>query len=122
MQKLNPDEDAVEIEKVIRDFDNHIETGFQLATFQGPLCAEPVEGMAYFIEQVNVDKESLERELGKFERLSLFFLLIYTRAKPHVSSNGISDIGSKGCLPKWFARLVAQIDACYVYLRDSSLE
>ncbi|KAF8644511.1 hypothetical protein AX16_008388 [Volvariella volvacea WC 439] len=44
------------------DFDNQIETGFQLATFQGPLCAEPVEGLAYFVESVNVDKEALEKE------------------------------------------------------------
>lgn len=52
-------------EKVIRDFDDHFETGFQLATFQGPLCAEPVEGLAYFVESVEVDQESLEKEIGK---------------------------------------------------------
>lgn len=46
------------------DFTGHIETGFQLATFQGPLCAEPVEGMAYFVEDVQVDAESLEKEIG----------------------------------------------------------
>jgi len=64
MQRTNSDEDVVEIEKVIRDFDNHIETGFQIATFQGPLCAEPVEGMAYFVEQVDVNTEALEKEIG----------------------------------------------------------
>lgn len=52
-------------EKVIRDFDNHVETGFQLATFQGPLCAEPVEGMAYFVESVEIDRESLAKEIGQ---------------------------------------------------------
>jgi ribosome assembly protein 1 len=36
------------------DFDHHVETGFQLATFQGPLCYEPVEGMAYFLESLEV--------------------------------------------------------------------
>lgn len=46
------------------DFTGHIETGFQLATFQGPLCAEPVEGIGYFIEDVQVDTESLEKEMG----------------------------------------------------------
>ncbi|KAI9568395.1 P-loop containing nucleoside triphosphate hydrolase protein [Boletus coccyginus] len=45
------------------DFTSHIETGFQLATFQGPLCAEPVEGLAYFVEDVQVDMESLEKEI-----------------------------------------------------------
>lgn len=124
MQKFNLDEDGVEIEKVIRDFDNHIETGFQLATFQGPLCAEPVEGMAYFVEQVEVDRESLEKELGKFDDTfsHLFLLLKCTRAKPNVSSNWIIDIGRKRCLPEWFIRLVPQIDACHVYLRNSSTQ
>lgn len=48
------------------DFTGHIERGFQLATFQGPLCAEPVEGIAYFVEDVQVDVESLEKEIGTF--------------------------------------------------------
>lgn len=69
-QRLKPTTELghedVEIEKVIRDLDNHIETGFQLATFQGPLCAEPVEGLAYFVEEVKVDKEALEREMSQF--------------------------------------------------------
>ena len=63
--KVKSDEVQLESEKVIRDFDNHIETGFQLATFQGPLCAEPVQGMAYFVQKVGVDKEVLEKEISK---------------------------------------------------------
>ncbi|KAI9058442.1 translation elongation factor 2 [Trametes sanguinea] len=43
-------------------FDGHLETGFQLATFQGPLCAEPVEGMAYFVEDVTLNREGIEEE------------------------------------------------------------
>lgn len=65
LERTKVDEGIAEIDKAIRDFDNHIESGFQLATFQGPLCAEPVEGMAYFVEQVEIDRESLEREIGK---------------------------------------------------------
>ena len=64
LERTKVDEEIAEIDKTIRDFDNHIETGFQLATFQGPLCAEPVEGMAYFVEQVEIDTESLEKEIG----------------------------------------------------------
>lgn len=48
------------------DFTGHIETGFQLATFQGPLCAEPIEGVAYFVEDIQVDAENLEKEIGTF--------------------------------------------------------
>lgn len=62
---MKSDEVQLESEKVIRDFDNHIETGFQLATFQGPLCAEPVQGMAYFVQKVEVDKEVLEKEISR---------------------------------------------------------
>jgi ribosome assembly protein 1 len=49
----------------IANFDNHIETGFQLATAQGPLCAEPIEGLAFFLETLDVDAEALEREIGE---------------------------------------------------------
>lgn len=47
------------------DFGGHIETGFQLATFQGPLCAEPVEGLAYFVESVQVNVAAVEEEIGR---------------------------------------------------------
>lgn len=46
-------------------FDGHVETGFQLATFQGPLCSEPVEGLAYFVENVEIDEEGLRTEQGQ---------------------------------------------------------
>ncbi|KAJ9118998.1 hypothetical protein QFC24_005964 [Naganishia onofrii] len=39
---------------MLRDFDGNIQTGFQLANQQGPLCAEPVVGMAYFVEKIEV--------------------------------------------------------------------
>jgi len=58
------------IENIISDFDNHIESGFQLATIQGPLCSEPVEGLAYFVESVEVDQEALEKEMGEILNVS----------------------------------------------------
>ena len=68
---LNPYEINSGTEKIIKEFDNHIENGFQLGTFQGPLCAEPVEGLAYFVEQVEIDEEALDREMGdKFPEIS----------------------------------------------------
>lgn len=33
--------------------------------FQGPLCAEPVEGMAYFAEALEMDQAQLEGENGE---------------------------------------------------------
>ncbi|KAA1479454.1 P-loop containing nucleoside triphosphate hydrolase protein [Dentipellis sp. KUC8613] len=53
---------AKERDQLARDVDSHIETGFQIATFQGPLCAEPVQGVAYFLERVKIDKAGVERE------------------------------------------------------------
>ncbi|GJF00688.1 translation elongation factor 2 [Phanerochaete sordida] len=45
-----------------RDFDNHLETGFQLASFQGPLCAEPMEGLVFFVESLEIDRPGIEIE------------------------------------------------------------
>ncbi|BEJ14863.1 hypothetical protein CspHIS471_0406300 [Cutaneotrichosporon sp. HIS471] len=45
-------ESEADIARRLRDFDTSIEAGFQLATFQGPLCAEPVVGMAWILEQL----------------------------------------------------------------------
>jgi ribosome assembly protein 1 len=50
-------------EQFTYDFDNYLETGFQLATFRGPLCAEPVEGLAYFVESLDIDRELLDTEM-----------------------------------------------------------
>jgi ribosome assembly protein 1 len=49
--------------RLMRDFDHSIETGFQLATFQGPLCAEPVVGMAWVVESVEYNPQE---EQGMF--------------------------------------------------------
>lgn len=51
---------------MLRDFDGNIETGFQLANQQGPLCAEPVVGMAYFVEKVEVADLSGQEDTREF--------------------------------------------------------
>ena len=38
-----------------RDFADKISYAFQIATAQGPLCNEPVQGIAVFLEDVSVD-------------------------------------------------------------------
>jgi ribosome assembly protein 1 len=52
---------------VTRDFDGNIETGFQIATLHGPLCAEPMEGMAFFVERVETDRDGIGKEIGRRE-------------------------------------------------------
>ena len=46
-------------DSVTQDFDGNVETGFQIATLHGPLCAEPMEGMAFFVERVDIDRKSV---------------------------------------------------------------
>jgi len=52
-------------DKVTKDFDGNVVTGFQIATLHGPLCAEPIEGMAFFVEQVEIDREGIDKEDGR---------------------------------------------------------
>jgi ribosome assembly protein 1 len=43
----------------VKAFDESIDTAFQLTTLRGPLCNEPTQGMAYFVEKLEVN-ESVE--------------------------------------------------------------
>ncbi|KAJ3808074.1 translation elongation factor 2 [Lentinula aff. lateritia] len=60
-----PSDDDAQSSTPAADFDPlpYILTGFQLAMRQGPLCAEPVEGLTYFLEKVEVDQEKLAVEV-----------------------------------------------------------
>ncbi|KAK0538540.1 Cytoplasmic GTPase/eEF2-like protein (ribosomal biogenesis) [Tilletia horrida] len=46
-----------------------IDAGFQIASLQGPLCAEPVQGLAFFLESLQVDAEEATKD-GARARLS----------------------------------------------------
>lgn len=52
-----------------RDFSDKISYAFQLATAQGPLCNEPVQGIAVFLEEVTItqtdDESSARDNLGR---------------------------------------------------------
>lgn len=47
-----------------QEFENCVETGFEIASYRGPLCAEPVQGMAYFVESVEFNETAVENESG----------------------------------------------------------
>jgi ribosome assembly protein 1 len=51
-----------------RDFADKISYAFQLAMAQGPLCNEPVQGIAVFIDDVNVDASN-EDDISAREKL-----------------------------------------------------
>lgn len=65
LQSLNEqtDENDARAElRQLKDFENSIEAGFQMATFQGPLCAEPVVGMGWIVEAVQMNKDEEHQE------------------------------------------------------------
>ena len=57
---------AKEKDRLVQDVENSVETGFQIATFRGPLCAEPVEGLAYFVELLQIDQQAAVNESCAF--------------------------------------------------------
>ncbi|KAF9267559.1 P-loop containing nucleoside triphosphate hydrolase protein [Marasmius fiardii PR-910] len=83
------------------DFDGHIETGFQLATFQGPLCSEPVEGLAYFVESLEIDQERLTTEITQNRLTQVSGSLI--SAVRDACRNGLLD---------WSPRLMLAMYSC----------
>jgi ribosome assembly protein 1 len=40
---------------MLKDMEDGVETGFQLATFRGPLCDEPLQGTAIFIDEIRLE-------------------------------------------------------------------
>ena len=63
---ISADEATAKAElRLLRDFENSIEAGFQMAAFQGPLCAEPVVGMGWVVESIEYHPEEEETEQGE---------------------------------------------------------
>ena len=52
-------EDMTEV-KSMKDFEASVETGFQLATAAGPLCAEPMSGVAFILEEFALSLEDAD--------------------------------------------------------------
>jgi len=64
---ISADDETAKAElRLLKDFENSVEAGFQMATFQGPLCAEPVVGMAWIVESIEYKPEEEESEQGEW--------------------------------------------------------
>ncbi len=48
-----------------QEFENCVETGFAIASYRGPLCAEPVQGLVYFVESIEFDEDAVMNESGE---------------------------------------------------------
>jgi ribosome assembly protein 1 len=66
------DEDAADEKDVAdtRTFDENIETAFMLATLRGPLCAEPIMGMAFYVEKMEVQSDEASKETRQYSLTS----------------------------------------------------
>ncbi|KAL3474131.1 P-loop containing nucleoside triphosphate hydrolase protein [Aspergillus californicus] len=50
---------------IVRDFCDKISYAFQLATAQGPLCQEQIQGAAVFLEEITINAAENEIDLGR---------------------------------------------------------
>ncbi len=51
-------------DQTIREYDNSVLNGFQLATLAGPLCDEPIHGVCYSLIEWNTINESCDNNSG----------------------------------------------------------
>uniref|UniRef100_A0A8C4DND8 Elongation factor-like 1 n=1 Tax=Dicentrarchus labrax TaxID=13489 RepID=A0A8C4DND8_DICLA len=56
---------------VIRDFDNSIVSGFQLATLSGPMCEEPLMGVCFSVERWDVQSSAVPQHQDSLEENSI---------------------------------------------------
>jgi len=116
-------------ERFTYDFDNYLETGFQLATFRGPLCAEPVEGLAYFVESLDIDGELLDIDMCASALKNVCF--IGRVLMDHIAQNRMAQVtGSmvsavrESCrngLLDWSPRLMLAMYTCNIQASSKNL-
>ncbi|GAA6229838.1 elongation factor-like GTPase 1 [Lates japonicus] len=56
---------------VLRDFDNSIVSGFQLATLSGPMCEEPLMGVCFSIERWDIQSSASSQKQDSLEEDSI---------------------------------------------------
>uniref|UniRef100_A0A4W6CXI4 Elongation factor-like 1 n=1 Tax=Lates calcarifer TaxID=8187 RepID=A0A4W6CXI4_LATCA len=56
---------------VLRDFDNSIVSGFQLATLSGPMCEEPLMGVCFSIERWDIQSSAASQKQDSMEKDSI---------------------------------------------------
>lgn len=55
----------------IRDFDNSIVSGFQLATLSGPMCEEPLMGVCFSVERWDIQSSALSQHQDSLDEDSI---------------------------------------------------
>lgn len=54
----------------LRDFDNSIVSGFQLATLSGPMCEEPLMGVCFSVERWDIQSQAPPQNQDSIEQNS----------------------------------------------------
>ena len=128
MANISTDESEAKAElRLLRDFENSIEAGFQMATFQGPLCAEPVVGMGWIVENVTFNKDAEDNESESITNSPVDQVLKATedgrdladarlRSREELGGCRCPYILSPGLVSGRYARLVPTYQAGYVHL------
>ncbi|CAB4384618.1 unnamed protein product [Rhizophagus irregularis] len=106
---LPEDNSSKKYELSIRDFVEGIHTGFQLATKSGPLCAEPLMGVAYFLEDFTINTNDEDVDISEI-RSKLGGQIITT----------MRDACNKGFL-EWSSRLMLAMYSCDVQATTDTL-
>ncbi|CAB4436156.1 unnamed protein product [Rhizophagus irregularis] len=106
---LPEDNSSKKYELSIRDFVEGIHTGFQLATKSGPLCAEPLMGVAYFLEDFTINTNDEDVDISEV-RSKLGGQIITT----------MRDACNKGFL-EWSSRLMLAMYSCDVQATTDTL-
>ncbi|CAG7853063.1 Ribosome assembly protein 1; AltName: Full=EF-2 like GTPase; AltName: Full=Elongation factor-like 1 [Serendipita indica DSM 11827] len=83
------------------EYEPSLEAGFQIATLQGPMCAEPVQGMAYIVESLQSTEPEKQDQDAHSKR---------AQAKGSLIS-GMRDACRKGLLD-WSPRLLLAMYSC----------
>lgn len=97
----------------VRELDENFDTAFQLSTNRGPLCAEPVIGLAYFFEKVVLNAEDLEITQGE----SLFTLTL-----PLVDESSLTTSLFRTVRSKWSNARGQLISAAQEAFRNGLLD
>lgn len=84
-----------------KDLLDSLDTGFQMATLQGPMCAEPVRGLAYFLEDLIIDSTEVDRNHLRLSQVSGSLISSIREA----CRNGLLD---------WSPRLMMAMYSCDV--------
>lgn len=61
---------SLEEPRLERELADALESGFQLAAQAGPLCAEPMQGLAFFVQDVQIDEAALGEARSKLSQLA----------------------------------------------------